>query len=97
VIGNAGIPLEQHVWLMVSVYVVVALTIAIAAGPRFAHKPTAPIVTRPGRSPSLLIETAPALWSGSNIVWLRTPQSVWPYAPLVDRQTQPVQKLVVAL
>jgi hypothetical protein len=48
VIVNEGIPLEQQVWLMASVYVVAALIIAIVAGPRFARKPIAPVATRPG-------------------------------------------------
>jgi membrane protease YdiL (CAAX protease family) len=39
VIVNEGIPLEQQAWLMASVYVALALMIAIAAGPRFARKP----------------------------------------------------------
>jgi len=39
-----GIPWSsKEAWLMASVYVAVALMIAIAAGPRFARKPMAPV------------------------------------------------------
>ncbi len=49
VIVNEGIPLEQQAWLMASVYVVAALIVVIAAGPRFARKPIAPVATTSGR------------------------------------------------
>jgi len=68
VIVNEGIPLEQQAWLMASVYVAVALMIAIAAGPRFARKPTAPVATRPGQETGQPIEAAPGACSRSNIL-----------------------------
>jgi uncharacterized protein len=52
VIVNEGIPLEQQVWLMASVYVVAALIIAIVAGPRFAHSPQRPLQPDQARRPA---------------------------------------------
>src|SRR6266511_3927232 len=63
VIVNEGIPLEQQAWLMASVYVAVALMIAIAAGPRFARKPTVRVATKPGQETGQPIEAAPGACS----------------------------------
>jgi uncharacterized protein len=59
VIVNDGIAAEQQAWLMAGVYLVIALIIAIAGGPRFARKPTAPVVAHAGRAVGQTIETVP--------------------------------------
>jgi CAAX protease family protein len=50
VIVNDGITLEQQIWLMVGVFVTIALIITLIEGPRFIRKPVASIETRATRS-----------------------------------------------